>query len=149
MCLKLVQSVGPLMKTATAILGSSGHKHTMFAPVIQYYYHSWCHSLSYYLVRNKNLLTYILTTYYQCCGSGSVLDSYSGASWIRIRFRNTDPSGSIHANTVQDKMEAKDVRFKILIINSETQLIFVTVPMCLQFKKYTCFKENYFFLKLF
>ena len=29
----------------------------------------------------------------QCCGSGSVLDPYSGASWIRIRIRirNTDP----------------------------------------------------------
>ena len=28
---------------------------------------------------------------YQCCGSGSVMDPYSGASWIRIRIRNTDP----------------------------------------------------------
>ena len=27
----------------------------------------------------------------QCCGSGSVLDPYSGASWIRIRILNTDP----------------------------------------------------------
>ena len=27
----------------------------------------------------------------QCCGSGSVLDPYSGASWIRIRIPNTDP----------------------------------------------------------
>ena len=27
----------------------------------------------------------------QCCGSGSVLDPYSGASWIRIRIPNMDP----------------------------------------------------------
>ena len=27
----------------------------------------------------------------QCCVSGSVLDPYSEASWIRIRIRNTDP----------------------------------------------------------
>ena len=27
----------------------------------------------------------------QCCGSGSTLDPYSGAFWIRIRIRNTDP----------------------------------------------------------
>ena len=27
----------------------------------------------------------------QCCGSGSVLDLYSGAFWIRIRIPNTDP----------------------------------------------------------
>ena len=26
----------------------------------------------------------------QCCGSGSVLDPYSGAFWIRIRIPNTD-----------------------------------------------------------
>ena len=57
--------------------------------------------------------------------------------WIRIRigsvfrsFLDPDPyskyvSGSTHANTgtVWDKIEAKDVRFKILINNSETQLI--------------------------
>ena len=27
----------------------------------------------------------------QCCGSGSVLDPYSGALWIRSRIPNTDP----------------------------------------------------------
>ena len=32
-----------------------------------------------------------LQTAEQCCGSGSVLDPYSGACWIRIRIRNTDP----------------------------------------------------------
>ena len=30
-------------------------------------------------------------TFKQCCGSGSVLDPYSGALWIRIRIQNTDP----------------------------------------------------------
>ncbi len=33
----------------------------------------------------------LLLTYTQCCGSGSVLDPYSGASWNRIRIQNTDP----------------------------------------------------------
>ena len=52
-------------------------------------------------------------------------------------------------------MEAKDVRFKILIDNSETQLIkkflYVTVDtgMCLVLKKYTCLKEKKFSLRLF
>ena len=27
----------------------------------------------------------------QCWGSGSVLDAFSGALWIRIRIQNTDP----------------------------------------------------------
>ena len=31
----------------------------------------------------------------QCCGSGSVLDLYSGALWIRIRIPNTDPHISL------------------------------------------------------
>ena len=48
---------------------------------------------------------------------------------------------------IYDKMEAKDVRlFKILINNSEALLItnfFVTVCVY-SYKKYTCFKENYF-----
>ena len=58
---------------------------------------------------------------------GRVVDPYSGASWIRIRLRNTDPDPHMQ---IKDKMEAKDVRFKIFINNSETQLIknfFVTV----------------------
>ena len=51
-----------------------------------------------------------------------------------------------------------DLSFKILLVvpvinNSETQLIknfFLIDIMCLQLKKkYTCFKENYFSLKLF
>ena len=49
-------------------------------------------------------------------------------------------------------METKDVRFKILINNSETQLIknFFYVTACAySFKKYTCFKEHFFSLKLF
>ena len=44
----------------------------------------------------------------QCCGSGSVLDPYSGAFWIRIRIPNMDPDPHM---TILDKMEAKDVRF--------------------------------------
>ena len=47
---------------------------------------------------------------YQCCGSGSVMDPYSGASWIRIRIRNTDPDLGPHMQ-IKDKIEAKDVRF--------------------------------------
>ena len=51
-------------------------------------------------------------------------------------------------------MEAKDIRFKILINNSETQLIknfFMFQYVLVVLKKYfgTCFKENYFSLKLF
>ena len=50
-------------------------------------------------------------------------------------------------------MKAKAVRFKILINNSETQLKknFFVDSMCFycSFKKYTCFKGNYFSLKLF
>ena len=64
--------------------------------------------------KNKLIFFYLQ----QFCGSGSVLDPYSGASWIR--FRNTDPDPHMQ---VQVKMEAKDVRLKILINNSETQLI--------------------------
>ena len=52
----------------------------------------------------------------QCCGS--VLDPYSGACWIRIR--NTDPDPQMQ---ILDKMEATDVKFKIIINNSENQLI--------------------------
>ena len=49
-------------------------------------------------------------------------------------------------------MEAKDVRFKELINNSETQLTkkFLEVTVCsYSLKKYTCLIENYFSLKLF
>ena len=56
---------------------------------------------------------------YQCCGSESVLDPYSGAYWTRIRIPNTDSDSHMQIH----KMKAKDVRFKILINNSETQLI--------------------------
>ena len=44
--------------------------------------------------------------------------------WIRIRtgIRNTDPDPDPNMQ-IEDKMEATDFRFKILIINSETQLI--------------------------
>ena len=58
----------------------------------------------------------------QCCGSGygSILDPYSGASWIRIRIRNTDPDPHMQ---IYVKMEAKDVRFEISTNNSETQMI--------------------------
>ena len=49
------------------------------------------------------------------------MDPYSGASWIRIRIRNTDPDLGPHMQ-IKDKIEAKDVRFKMLINNSETQL---------------------------
>ena len=38
-------------------------------------------------IERKNV---VKVTKKQCCGSGSVLDPYSGASWIRIRIRNTD-----------------------------------------------------------
>ena len=56
----------------------------------------------------------------QCCGSGSLLDPYSGASWIRIRIQNMDPyseygSGSTHVKIV--KNEGK--RNKIYNINSQ------------------------------
>ena len=37
-------------------------------------------------------------------------DPYSSASWIRIRIRNTYPDPHMQ---IYDKMEAKDVRFKI------------------------------------
>ena len=70
----------------------------------------------------------------------------SGASHLRHK---NDKTGRMQN---QVKMEAKDVRFKILINNSETRLIkkffrwqFVLVVL----KKYTCFKENYLSLKLF
>ena len=48
-------------------------------------------------------------------------------------------------------MEAKDVRFEILINNSEPRLIkhFFRWQFVLLVKKYTCFIENYFSLKLF
>ena len=49
--------------------------------------------------------------YPQCCGSGSVLDPYSGALCIRIRIRNTDPFPDPHMK-IEDKLEAKGVRFK-------------------------------------
>ena len=40
-----------------------------------------------------NFPTLFLVLFQQCCGfgSGSVLDPYSGASWILVRIRNTDP----------------------------------------------------------
>ena len=85
-----------------------------------------------------------------CCGSGSVLDPYSGASLIRIRIRNTDPDPHMQ---IKNKMEAKDARFKILINNSETQLIknfFMWQYLLIVSKNIgTCFKENYFSLQLF
>ena len=93
-----------------------------------------------------------LTHFNQCCGSGSVLDPYSGDSWIRIRIPNTDLDPDPHMQ-IYDKMEAKGVRFKIPINNSsETQLIknfFMWQHVLAVLKKFTCFKENYFTLKLF
>ena len=76
------------------------------------------------------LISFIFLSLVQCCGSGSVLDPDSGASLILIRILNTDPDP--HTQTL-DKMEAKDVRFKILINNSETQLIKISLcdSMCL------------------
>ena len=52
------------------------------------------------------------------------MDPFFGVSWIRIRIRNTDPDLDPHMQILV-KMEAKDVRFKILpvIDNSETQPI--------------------------
>ena len=70
------------------------------------------------LVQGTSGRSHTFYTYTQCCGSGSVLDPYSGAYWIRIR--NTDPDLQMQ---IEVKMEAKDVIFKILINNSETQLI--------------------------
>ena len=44
------------------------------------------------LVLSPEVSYYSTSTYSsnQCCGSGSELDPYSGASWIRICIRNTD-----------------------------------------------------------
>ena len=46
-------------------------------------------------------------------------------------------------------MEAKDVRFQILIINSETQNFFWWEFVVIVLKKFTCFQENYLSPKLF
>ena len=55
-------------------------------------------------------LIWILDQFFGC-GSGSGLDPYSGASWIRIRIPRTDPDPHLQ---ISDKIEAKDIRFKIL-----------------------------------
>ena len=50
----------------------------------------------------------------QCCGSGSgsVLDPYSGASWIRICIRNTDLDPHMQ---IKVKTAAEDVKFNPLV----------------------------------
>ena len=90
---------------------------------------------------------------YQCCGFGSVLDPY----WIRIQglsgsgsvfgIPGTDPAPNMQKK-FKIKMTAKDVRFKIKIHNSETQLSknFSRWHLVILgfFYKYTSFKEHFF-----
>ena len=72
------------------------------------------------------------------------MDPYSGASWIRIRIRNTNPDPHMQ---IKVKMVAKDVRFKILINNSEDKNFF-RLQFVLIVKKIYLFHRKLFVSKI-